>query len=790
MKKLYSKQKLMAYGFSPFYAALILAVFFFSSTVHAQQPLSMKKVSYAWKYTGQGDKDPTTLRQERDHVVEVAGATWLRLYFENVNLDSESYIRLTSLEDGAVQILDARKLAQWGNSSAYFNGDRVRIEVISKGDADISIAIKEVEAGEPAVGTLSQCGSTDDRIPSTDAAIGRIVPVGCTGWIIKNGKMVTAGHCTGSSMQVLQFNVPQSNSNGSIVHPAPSDQYTITSVVDGSLDWAVFETLPNSETGLTAIDAQGKSFDVKQVNSAGTIRITGFGVDSGTRNQTQQTHNGPYSSSTSTKLYYTVDTEGGNSGSPVIDESTGHAIGVHTHGGCTSSGGTNSGTNARVAEFWDAMGLDTTPPDPCSTTISSFPYTESFESGIGSWAQQSGDDLDWTRDSGGTPSSGTGPASAAGGSYYLYVEASGSGYPSKTALINMPCFNVAGLSQPSLAFSYHMEGTSMGNLVVETSTNGGSSWSTAWSVSGNQGSAWQSASVNLPSSSSLSIRFRGTTGSSWSSDIAIDLVSVKEADGGGANCETIGFNGVTFSSYSIADDGNYTVLDDATVLLEDNTWRSIPLNYTVTTNTVLEFEFRSTSEGEIHGIGFDTDATTATGATFKVHGTQNWGITNYDNYSGTNWVSYSIPVGDFYTGTFDRLFFSNDNDAGSGNNSYFRNVLVHEGDCPTAATAKATARSSSGQVPEIAHEGEEGFAVAEMSIFPNPALDIIHVNFAKAEGQWDLKITGLEGKEYFRTTGTTSEGRISANVSGLPDGVYIVSLETEKGKVHQKIIKQ
>lgn len=789
MKKLYLSLKLRASAFFTFNMALILSLFFFSSTVHAQQPLSMKKVPYSWKYMEQGDKDPATLHQERDHIVEVPGATWLRLYFENVSLGRESYVRITSLEDGAVQILDARKMVQWNNSSAYFNGDQVRIEVISKGDEDVSVAIKEVDAGEPEVSTFSQCGPTDDRITSTDAAIGRIVPVGCTGWIIKNGKMVTAGHCTGSSMQVLQFNVPQSNSNGSIVHPAPSDQYTITNVVGGSLDWAVFETLTNSETGLTAIDAQGKSFDVKQVNSAGTIRITGFGVDSGTRNQTQQTHSGPYSSSTSSKIYYTVDTEGGNSGSPVIDESTGHAIGVHTHGGCSSSGGTNSGTNARVTEFWNAMGLDTTDPDPCTTTISAFPYAISFESGIGAWSQQSGDDLDWTRDSGGTPSSGTGPASAADGSYYLYVEASGSGYPSKTALINMPCFNVTALTQPTLTFSYHMEGTSMGSLAVETSTNGGSSWSTAWSVSGNKGAAWQEASVNLPSSSGLSIRFRGTTGSSWSSDIAIDQVAVNEA-GGGSDCEIIGFNGVTFSSYSVADDGNYSVLDNATVLLEDNTWRSIPFNYTVTANTVLEFEFRSTSEGEIHGIGFDTDATTASGATFKVHGTQNWGITNYDNYSGTNWVSYSIPVGDFYTGTFNRLFFSNDNDAGSGNNSYFRNVMVHEGGCPTAASTRNTARSASGQVPEVANEGEEHFAAAEMTIFPNPALNIIHVNFEKAEGLWELKITGLEGRAYFRTTGTASQGRISANVSGLPDGVYIVSLETEKGKVHQKIVKQ
>lgn len=791
MKKLYFSLKHMAFLYS-LQLALMVSVFLISSAAHAQQPLSMKKVPYSWKYTEQGDKDPAILRQESAHILEVPGATWLRLYFENVNLGKDSYVKLTSLKDGASQILDAQKMAQWNYSSAYFNGDQVKIEVFSsRGDRNISVSIKEVDAGEPEVTISSQCGPTDDRVPSNDAAVGRIVPVGCTGWIIKNGKMVTAGHCNGSGMQVLQFNVPQSNSDGSIVHPSPSDQYTITNVVEGSLDWAVFETLPNSQTGLTAIDAQGKSFDVKQVNSAVTIRITGFGVDSGSRNQTQQTHSGPYSSSTSSKIYYTVDTEGGNSGSPVIDEGTGHAIGVHTHGGCSSSGGTNSGTNARVAAFWDAMGLDATDPDPCSTTISAFPYNQSFETGIGAWTQYSNDNLDWTRDSGGTPSSGTGPASAIDGSYYLYIEASGSdvGYPNKKAIIGMPCFDVTTLTQPVLTFSYHMEGTSMGTLVVETSTDGGNSWSAAWSASGNQGSAWKNASVNLPSATGLSIRFNGTTGSSWSSDIAIDQVSVKEA-GADPNCETINFNAVTFSSYSVADDGNYTVLDDATVLLEDNTWRSISFNYTVTANTVLEFEFRSTSQGEIHGIGFDTDATAASGATFKVHGTQNWGITNFDNYSGSDWVSYSIPVGDFYTGTFSRLFFSNDNDGGSGNNSYFRNVIVHEGGCSTTASTATLARSSSGYVPEIGNEGMEHMTAVGMDIFPNPVSDIIHVNFGKAEGLWELKITGFEGKEFFHTSGSVGEGQITANVSNLPAGVYLVSLETEKGKVHRKIIKQ
>jgi V8-like Glu-specific endopeptidase len=54
-------------------------------------------------------------------------------------------------------------------------------------------------------------------------------------------------------------------------------------------------------------------------------------------------------------MKYVTDTEGGNSGSPVIDALTNTAVGVHTHGGCTSSGGNNNGTSTFHAAFWAAV---------------------------------------------------------------------------------------------------------------------------------------------------------------------------------------------------------------------------------------------------------------------------------------------------------------------------------------------------------------------------------------------------------------------------------------------------
>ncbi len=53
-----------------------------------------------------------------------------------------------------------------------------------------------------------------------------------------------------------------------------------------------------------------------------------------------------------------------------------------------------------------------------------------------------------------------------------------------------------------------------------------------------------------------------------------------------------------------------------------NAWKQVALNYTVTADTVLEFDFESAAQGEIHAIGFDTDETLSPATAFQVYGTQ------------------------------------------------------------------------------------------------------------------------------------------------------------------------
>ena len=356
-------------------------------------------------------------------LVQSPGAAWIRLEFGKGtelaralgSAGPDAFIRITSLMDGDEQRLDADSLVQWSNASAHFNGDAVMVELVTGHSTEPSrVDLANVQAGFVPPVEKSQCGSVDDRVAVQDNRVARIVPVGCTGWIINNDanhQFLTAGHCpAGGSMTTLHFNVPLSTSTGAIVAPAVADQYPIDSTsyqsANGGVgaDWCYFGAFPNSNTGLTAWQAYRTAFDVVLPPTSTTgnqIRITGFGTDTGTASQTNQTHVGSLVSITASSLSYNADTTGGNSGSPVIWENQGVAVGIHTHGGCTTSGGSNSGTSWNLAAPRNAL---TTPLGACRamtfTPVASLPTR---------FAAAGGDTMDVTLAS---PSGAPAPAAA------------------------------------------------------------------------------------------------------------------------------------------------------------------------------------------------------------------------------------------------------------------------------------------------------------------------------------------------------------------------------------------
>lgn len=290
------------------------------------------------------------------------GAAWLRLTFDGVVLGQPppgarpTLLRLSGVRDGAVQHHDAATLRQWARTSAYFNGDAVIVELIADPGAGPSRVVVAGAWADSSGGASATICGRDDREPSGDPRVGRVMPALCSAWLVGPQCLLSAGHCAPGAGTIIEFNVPPSDAQGNEQHPAPQDQYAVDpdsvqlqSAFLGN-DWAYFGCFANGETGLAPGTAQGDWHELAPAlpSPAGQpLRVTGFGLDDAPpeANRTQQRATGPYRSGAGTLLQYQVDTAAGNSGSPVLEERSGLALGIHTHGGCDAMGGANYGTS-------------------------------------------------------------------------------------------------------------------------------------------------------------------------------------------------------------------------------------------------------------------------------------------------------------------------------------------------------------------------------------------------------------------------------------------------------------
>jgi hypothetical protein len=320
-------------------------------------------------------------------VVGQPGATWVRLTFRDVELagstetESASLLVLTSIRDGARQVLNADELRRWNNTSAYFNGDSVRVELIaSPGTGTNRVVVEQVIAGDGSA-TRSLCG-TDDRVLSDDSRVGRLMPSGCSAFLINDaGKcMLTAGSCAPGAGSVVQFNVPLSGANGAIVHPSPDHQYPVdaasvqSSTVATGADWSYFGVHANSNTRLGAGASQGTAFSLASAPAGApyTVRVTGYGTValpvSLTWNQVQKVANGPLTALNGSVISHQADTTTGNAGSPIILASSGAAIGIHNADGCVQPGGpeVNVGTAIQNQGLQAALA---SPGGVCATCV-------------------------------------------------------------------------------------------------------------------------------------------------------------------------------------------------------------------------------------------------------------------------------------------------------------------------------------------------------------------------------------------------------------------------------------
>lgn len=140
------------------------------------------------------------------------------------------------------------------------------------------------------------------------------------------------------------------------------------------------------------------------------------------------------------------------------------------------------------------------------------------------------DDIDWRLYNQPTRTNQTGPTvdntlENPGFGRYIYLESSGE-CENQEAILLSPCVDLRSSNIPFLDFHYHMYGNTMGSLRVDILSNG--VWiENVWSMSGNQGNIWNNQLIDLSpyKGGIIQVRFVGTTGNGFRSDIALDDIN-------------------------------------------------------------------------------------------------------------------------------------------------------------------------------------------------------------------------------------------------------------------------
>ncbi|WP_298507818.1 T9SS type A sorting domain-containing protein [uncultured Kordia sp.] len=263
-------------------------------------------------------------------------------------------------------------------------------------------------------------------------------------------------------------------------------------------------------------------------------------------------------------------------------------------------------------------------------------------------------------------------------------------------------------------------------------------------------------------------------------------------------CDTllpiIDFSAETILSYDTTEDNGVSAVYDngATLHLSVNAWKAVEINYNITPNTVIEFDFMSTIDGEIHYIGIDDDLALNPLLAYKLYGFENVtssAIFNLDFNTYTDsdkytYKHYAIPIGQLYTGNVPYLFFAADNDlfndtftylsypgGGSYNDatSFYRNVKIYEN------TILSTT-----EFPDLN---------AFINMYPNPAQNEITIASNNRVVLERMSIVDINGK-MIKTVKLKNQVQNNVSIDDLASGVYFITIQSKDGKTAtKKLIK-
>ncbi|MEO9571777.1 MAG: S8 family serine peptidase [Polaribacter sp.] len=435
----------------------------------------------------------------------------------------------------------------------------------------------------------------------------------------------------------------------------------------------------------------------------------------------------------------------------------------------------------------------------CTNGVSTFPYNEGFENTLGAWTQSAADDIDWTINSGTTPSSSTGPSSANQGTYYIFVEASGdgTGYPTKQAIINSPCYDLSNETEATFSFNYHMYGaTDMGTIALEISSDNGTSWASIWNESGNKGNSWLTASVNLNAyvGGSIQLRFNRVTGSTWQADIALDNIQITNGGSTGNGCTaeitsfpyTQGFEN-TFGSWSqsSSDDIDWSVNSSGTPSSNTGPDSANQGTYYIFVEASGNGTGYPTKQAIINSPCFDLSGLTVASFNFDYHmyGATDMGTIALEasNDNGATWTSIWSQ-----SGNLGNSWLSASVDL----SSYLGSTVQLRFNRVTGSTWQADIALDNISLTNTVANNTNLYTTYSVNtintfkMYPNPAKDLLNVRLA-TEGDNSFRIIDITGK----TIKSGSISKQSINIANLKTGIYLIEINDGEEIIIEKFVK-
>ncbi|KAI9175474.1 hypothetical protein H9P43_006835 [Blastocladiella emersonii ATCC 22665] len=220
-------------------------------------------------------------------------------------------LKITNLVDGSVQWLNAFALKHWNYRSAFFNGGKLKVELLISA-----------------------------KLPVPDR-----VSVVVTSVIVN--------HERGNVGDPIPLPLPASLCNAVDSRKASTNPR----------DWAYFGTRANPNTGLSfKAAAGGRAFSlaaldaatdtIKGVDAGAAVTLTGYGIvrDANSKQfeQVQQSSTGKLVAFEGAEhVHHRFDCDSGSSGSPLVVGDV--AIGIHTNGGCDARDGGSANYGSTVA---------------------------------------------------------------------------------------------------------------------------------------------------------------------------------------------------------------------------------------------------------------------------------------------------------------------------------------------------------------------------------------------------------------------------------------------------------